>query len=110
MLKVSAKHDPETAWVWITQEENIGIRLHESDIFTLLRALRKTEHQNILYSGRFGVYLDKKSVILYDLLRGQRRTCVVLEKEQATRLAAALETSYKSIIESYSYNDFREYN
>lgn len=110
MLKVSAKHDPETAWVWISQEENIGVRLHESDIFTLLRALRKTEHQNIFYSGRFGVYSEKKSVILYDLLRGQRRACIVLEKEQSIRLADALEASYKPIIESYSYTDFREYN
>lgn len=104
MSKISISRDEETYWVTITQQGSRGLKLHDSDLFGVIRAIRDEEYQNVCYNGRFGVSRDKKSVILYDLHRGKNRTCLTLTLDQANRFAKALESSFSEVINSYSYN------
>jgi len=102
--KITITRNEERYWVFINQEENLGIKMHEADLFDLIRSIRDTKFRNILYSGRFGVSGDKKSVIIFDYFHGKRRTCITLTIEQATRFSHALESSFEEEINSYSYH------
>lgn len=104
MSKITISRDEDNYWVTISQQGSLGILLHDSDLFGVIRAIRNEEYQNVCYNGRFGVSKDKKSVILYDLHRGKNRTCLTLSLDQASRFAKALESSFSEVINSYSYN------
>ena len=103
MSKITIARDEETSWITIAQGGGVGVRIHDSDVRMLANSVRDEDLQNICYNGRFGVSSDKKSVIIYDLLRGKRRTCITLTKEQSVRFAKALESSFDEEINSYSY-------
>ena len=103
MSKITIDRNEETSWVTVSQVGSVGLRLHDSDLRGLIDSIRDKELQNICYNGRFGVSESAKSVIIYDLHKGKTRVCITLTRDQATRLAKALESSFDEEINSYSY-------
>lgn len=104
MAKVSVRRDEEIYQILFTQEGRPGISINEADLYHVLKAIEDPEHENIYLGSRIGVSKSAKSVILYDLVQGKKRTCISLTKMQAGKLAKALQTSYEDVINSYRYH------
>lgn len=102
MARIRLEQHKHSDMITLHQEGSPGLTIHEGDLSFLLRALTEVDCREVLYSGRIGVTTSGKTIIMYNLERGARVHCVVMDRAQATRFVKSVQTRLSDTLNAYS--------